>query len=154
MATSEAMKLAKMAAREADKQRAFMLMTQPAVVSTVTLLGGLYLANHIKWDQNGTRNADVRAIAMAGIAIGAMASAGIRDKYVLGGFGLAAGLSGLDPVKFPTSSDLTVNYGLGADAKLGPYNVPGVTPGHPWYEWLMGPIATIKDLVTGKGLTI
>lgn len=154
MGTSEAMKLARMASREADKQRAFAMMTNPAVVSTVTLLGGLYLANHIKWDENGTRNADVRAIAMAGIAIGSMASAGIRDKYVLGGFGLAAGVSGLDPVKFPSANDLTVNYGLGQDAKLFGANVPGVTQGHPWYEWLMGPIGTIKDLVTGKGLTL
>jgi hypothetical protein len=154
MATSDAMKLAKMAAREADKQRAFAIMTNPAVVSTVTLLGGLYLANHIRWDKDYNRNTDVRAIAMAGIAVGAMAAAGIRDKYVLGGFGVAAGVAGLNPVKFPSVSASFENVGLGADAKLFGANVPGLTPGHPWYEWLMGPIATIKDLVTGKGLTI
>jgi hypothetical protein len=151
MARSEALTLAKMAAREADKQRAFALVTNPAIVSTLTLLGGLYLANHVKWDQDGTRNADVRAIAMAGIAIGAMASAGVRDKYVLGGFGLAAGVSGLDPVKFPTSTtELTTNYGLGSDAKLFNQSIPGITPGVPAWEWLLGPFRGIYDYAKGK----
>jgi len=150
MAASEAMKLARMAAKEADKQRMFALLTNPAVVSAATLLGGLYLANQVRWDKDDARNADIRAIAMGGVAIGAMASSGVRDKYVLGGFGLAAGLSGLDPVSFPSSSDLTQNYGLGADAKLFGQAVPGITPGTSAWEWLLGPIMPLYEKLKGK----
>ena len=147
---SERVKLAKMAAKEADKQRLFALATNPAVLSIAVLLGGMYAANKIRWDSDETRNTEVRAIAMAGAAIGSLSAMGVRDKYVLGGLGLAAGVAGLDPVKFPTAGTLTENYGLGADARLFGASIPGITPGHPAWEWLLGPVGVPYDLAKGK----
>lgn len=148
MKQSETLKLAKMAAREADKQRVFALLSNPVVLGMGTLFAGLYAANHIRWDKDDTRNADVRAIAMAGAAIGSLAALGVRDKYVMGGFGLAAGVAGMDPVKFPAAQTLTENYGLGSDSRLFGASVPGVTPGYPGWEWLLGPARLPYDLLT------
>jgi hypothetical protein len=147
---SEAMKLAKMAIKEREKDRLFALVTNPAVVAMGTLLGGIYLANHIRWDDDETRNTDVRAIAMAGTAIGSMAALGLRDKWILGGLGLAAGVAGLDPVNVPSVDNLTENYGLGSDARLFGQSVPGITPGHPLWEWALGPLQIPYDLARGK----
>jgi len=150
MAVSEAVKLARMQAKENDKQRMFALLTNPAVVSLASLLTGLYVANHVRWDKDDARNADVRAIAMAGTAIGSLAAMGLKDKWLLGGFGLAAGVSGLDPVSIPSVSNLTENYGLGSDARLFGASVPGITPGHPLWELALGPIDPLYDRWRGK----
>lgn len=148
MATSDAVKLARMASREADKQRIFAIVSHPAILSSAALLGGVYAANKIRWDKDDTRNTDVRALAMAAVAITSLASAGVRDKYVLGGVGLAAGVAGLDPVKLPSTTELTTNYGLGSDARLFGQSLPGVTPGYPAWEWLLGPFRGVYDLAT------
>lgn len=147
---SEQQKLMRLASREADKQRLFAVVTSPAFMGMATLLGGLYVANHVQWDNDPVRNTDVRAIAMAGAAIGSLALLGVRDKYVLSGFGLASGIAGLDPVKFPAVSDLTANYGLGSDAKLFGVPVPGITPGTSAWEWLLGPAMPIYEKIRGR----
>ena len=134
MGMSEARKLAKLEARERDKQRMFSLLTNPLLLALGGFLAGTYIANSVKWSDDATRNADIRAIAMAGTAIGAMSYLGVHDKWVLGAFGTAAGLAGLDPVSLPGLSSLTENYGLGADARLFGTPVPGITPGYPAWE--------------------
>jgi len=150
MAVSEAVKLARMQAKENDKQRMFALLTNPAVVGLTSLLTGLYVANHVRWDKENARNEDVRAIAMAGTAIGSLAAMGLKDKWLLGGFGLAAGLAGLDPISIPSMSSLTENYGLGSDARFFGMSVPGITPGHPLWEAALGPIGPLYDIARGK----
>jgi len=138
------------ASREADKARAFQVLTSPAVLGLASLMGGLYLANHVTWDKDPTRNTDVRAIAMAGVAITSLAAAGIRDKYVLGGFGVAAGVAGLDPVKFPSVEGVTQNFGLGSDARLFGMPIPGITPGTSAWEWLLGPATPLYEKLKGR----
>jgi hypothetical protein len=147
---SDQERVMRLASREADKQRLFSVLTSPAVLGLASLMGGLYVANHVTWDDEPVRNTDVRAIAMAGTAIGALSVMGVREKWILGGFGLASGLAGLDPVKFPAVGDLTANYGLGSDAKLFGLPVPGVTPGTSAWEWALGPFMPLYEKMKGR----
>lgn len=96
--TSEAVKLAKMQARENERTRIYNLVQQPALLGFLVMAGGLYMANKVRWDPDDTRNADVRAIVSAGAAMAGLATTGVRDRWVLGGVGFAAGLSGLNPL--------------------------------------------------------
>jgi len=115
MAQSEALKLAKLQARENDRQRLAALLTSPPVLSMGVLFAGMYAANRIRWDQDDTRNTDVRAVVMGGVAMGALASLGVKDKWILAGAGAAAGIAGLDPVKIPSQLlKETIDVGSGA----------------------------------------
>lgn len=95
---SDAIKLARIQAKENERTRLYGLVAQPAVLGFLVMAGGLYAANRVKWDEDEVRNADVRAIVSAGAAMAGLASCGVKDRWLLGGVGVAAGLSGLDPV--------------------------------------------------------
>lgn len=136
----ERRKLARIAEREAQAQRAHALLTDPRILGLGTMFLGIYAANRIRWDEDPTRNRDMRAMVMAGTAIGSLSLMGVHDKYIQGGMALGCGLSGLDPVKIPSPESLTENYGMGADARLFGQSVPGVTPGTSAWEWLLGPL--------------
>jgi hypothetical protein len=95
---SEAITLAKMQARENDKQRIAQVLGSPGIMGLAILAGGLYAANKIQWDEDETRNADVRAVVSAGAVLAGLSQAGVKDKWILGITAGAAGLSGLEAV--------------------------------------------------------
>ena len=136
----ERRKLAKIAQRESEAQRVHALMTDPRILGLGAFFLGIYAANSIRWDDDPTRNTDLRAMVMAGTAIGSLSLMGVHDKYIQGGMALGCGLAGLDPVKIPSPGTLTENYGLGADSRLFGQSVPGITPGTSAWEWLLGPL--------------
>ena len=94
-----ALKLAKLQAEENDKTRLFGVIMAPPVLGMLVMAGGLYMANRVTWDsEDGARNADVRAVISAASTMAGLATAGVKDRWILGIAGGAAGLSGLNSV--------------------------------------------------------
>jgi hypothetical protein len=93
---SDTLRLARIASREADKQRAYNALMSPQVLGIIALLGGLYIANRVRWDEDDGQNRTMKSLAMAGTGVGALSLMGVRDKYVLGGMALLAGVAGAE----------------------------------------------------------
>ncbi len=98
IAGSQSNKIAKRAERNADKERLYSLITDPMVSSLLTLLVGIYLAEHIPWSDDAKRRSLLRGLALSGVTLTSMGRAGVGDLTTLGMSGIAgiAGLSGED----------------------------------------------------------
>jgi hypothetical protein len=90
------LKLAHIASREADKQRLYNALMAPQVLGMISLIGGLYIANKMPWDEDEGQNRTMKSLAMAGAGVGALSMMGVKDKYVLGGMALLAGVAGAE----------------------------------------------------------
>lgn len=95
MATSEAVKVARIKAKAQDHQRAWDLVTTPGVLRILTLVTLLGTARLVR-DTWGKDNMGVRDTAAAAAGIGSVllaADAGVRDKWALGAIAGATGLA-------------------------------------------------------------
>lgn len=91
MAVSEAVKLARMQARENERQRLFALLTDPRVLSAAALLGGVYVVEHIKFADDEGRNQRLRSAMMAALIYQALTMAGAKG-WPAAGASLVAGV--------------------------------------------------------------
>lgn len=126
---SERLQLAKIASREADKQRLFLLATSPVVLSTLTLFGGLLAANKIKWSEDASLQSGMRELACAGAVLTALSCAGVKDKWVLLPAAAAAGIAAGDgggTSYSPLQAAEATGVGAGVGLILGP---PGAVAG-------------------------
>jgi hypothetical protein len=92
---SEAMKLAKMQARENERQRLFAVLTDPRVIAAASLLGGVYAIEHIRFAEDEARNQRLKAAMMAALIYQSLSMAGAKGwpaavASVVGGVGLGA----------------------------------------------------------------
>lgn len=95
MATSEAVRLARMQARENEKQRLFALITDPKVMSAATLVGGVYAIEHIRFTEDEARNQRLKSAMMAAVIYQALTMAGAKGwpaamGSLVGGLGLGS----------------------------------------------------------------
>lgn len=118
------LRLARIACREADKQRMYNVLMSPQVLGIAALIGGLYVANKMEWDEDAGQNRTMKSLAMAGAGVGALSLMGVRDKYVLGGMALLAGVAGAEGGGTPWSP-LQAGEATVIGAGLGSV-VPGV----------------------------
>ena len=96
MAT-EAVKLARMQARENDKARMMALVTDPRVMALVVALAGIYVTERVTWSDDEGRNQRIRAAAMSMVIYQSLTMAGAKGwpaaiASLAGGIG--AGASG------------------------------------------------------------
>lgn len=106
---SEAIELAIMQAKENDKTRILSIVLSPPVLGMAMVAGGLILANKVTWDsKDPSRNADVRAVIGAAAIMAGLSTAGVKDRWLLGVAGAAAGLSGLQGVSDPVAGEVAL----------------------------------------------
>lgn len=94
-AHTEKVTLAKIAAREADKQRLANLVTQPHIMALGTAIAGMYVCEKIKWSEDEGRNQRLRAAALAMVMYQSLSMAGAKGwpaaaAALAGGLGLGA----------------------------------------------------------------
>jgi len=90
-----ALKLARLQAREADNQRIMAVLLDPRVMSAVTLVGGIYAIEHIRFAEDEGRNQRLRSAALAALIYAALSQAGAKGWPVAvaslaGGLGLGS----------------------------------------------------------------
>ena len=106
---SEAIELAILQAKENDKTRILSVVLSPPLLGVMVVAGGLILANKVTWDsKDEARNADVRAIIGAAATMAGLSTAGMKDRWILGVAGAAAGLSGLQSVPAPVVGEVAL----------------------------------------------
>jgi len=127
MAASEALKLARLAARQASQDRIFELLKDPAVEGLAVALGGMYVAQRIRWVEDDSANEDLRALATAAAVLIGTSRAGLSGtaSAVLAGGAAIAG-SG-EVVANLSGSKGFWNFLLGSDRRLWGLAIPGIT---------------------------
>ena len=120
MKKTEAIRLAEIQARENERTRVYALITHPAVMGMMIAAGGLLLANEIEWDHvDKTRSNDVRAAFSAASVMMGLSTAGVHDRYLVGGASIAAGLSGLKSLDISAPINAKEIIDVGASTVIG-----------------------------------
>jgi len=88
-------KLAKMQARENDKQRMFALLSDPKVLGAAALVGGVFAIEHITFSEDEGRNQRLKSAVLAALIYQALSTAGAKGWPVavaslVGGVGLGS----------------------------------------------------------------
>jgi hypothetical protein len=78
MPKSEALKLAKLQARENEKTRLWALVSDPRVLSTLSLVGGVYTIEHIRFAENEGRNQRLKTALLAAVIYQSLSMAGAK----------------------------------------------------------------------------
>jgi hypothetical protein len=92
---SEAVKLAKLQARENEKARLWALATDPRVVSAATLVGGILAVEKIQFSDDEGRNQRLKSAIMAALIYQSLSMAGAKGwpaaaASLVGGVGLGS----------------------------------------------------------------
>lgn len=121
---SDAIKLAKMQARENEKQRLFALLTDPKILAAASLMGGVYAIEHIRFAEDEGRNQRLKSAVMAALIYQSLSMAGAKGwpaavASLVGGVGLGSS-GGATPYSLLQAGEATL-IGAGAGSI-----VPGV----------------------------
>jgi hypothetical protein len=116
---TQALKLQRAQASESDKQRLFALLTDPRVLSTATLLAGVYAVEHIRFAEDEGRNQRLKAAVMAALIYQALSMAGARGwpaavASVVGGVGMGASGGGTPWSPLQAGEATLLGAGLGS----------------------------------------
>lgn len=77
------LKRARLAARNADKERMLALVTDPQVIGLATVMGGLLLANNVRFHKDDAANAAIQGVAASGAVLMGLGRAGVGDLTTL-----------------------------------------------------------------------
>jgi hypothetical protein len=116
---SEALKLAKLQARENEKQRLFSLLADPKVLGAVALVGGVYAVEHIKFAEDEGRNQRLKSAALAALIYQALSTAGAKGWPVavaslVGGVGLGSSGGGTPWSPLQAGEATAIGAGIGS----------------------------------------
>jgi len=116
---SETVKLAKMQAREADKQRLFTLLADPRVMAAATLVGGVYAIEHIRFAEDEGRNQRLKSAVLAAIIYQGLSMAGAKGwpaavASLVGGVGLGSSGGGTPWSPLQAGEAIAIGAGLGS----------------------------------------
>jgi hypothetical protein len=124
MATSQAVKLQRLANREREKERLFALLADPLVLAVLTTAVGLYGAERVTWSDDEGRNSRIRMAVEATILYAALTRVGAKGwpaALAAVGGGLATGGSGAGTSWSPLQAGEATLLGAGVGSI-----VPGV----------------------------
>lgn len=119
MAKSEALKLAKLQARENEKARLFAVLTDPRVMSALSLVGGVYTIEHIRFSQDEGRNQRLKSAVLAALIYQSLSLAGAKGwpaavASVVGGVGLGSSGGGTPWSALQAGEATVIGAGLGS----------------------------------------
>lgn len=119
MAKSEALALAKLQARENEKQRLMAVLLDPRVISALALVGGVYAVEHIRFSDDEGRNQRLKTAALAAIIYQALSQAGAKGwpaavASLVGGVGLGSSGGGTPWSPLQAGEATVIGAGLGS----------------------------------------
>jgi hypothetical protein len=117
--TSDAIKLAKMQARENEKQRLFALLTDPKILAAASLMGGVYAVEHIRFAEDEGRNQRLKSAMMAALIYQALSMAGAKGwpaavASLVGGVGLGSSGGGTPYSPLQAGEATLIGAGVGS----------------------------------------
>jgi hypothetical protein len=116
---NEAVKLAKMQARENDKQRMFALLSDPKVLGAAALVGGVLAIENISFSSDEGRNQRLKSALLAALIYQALSTAGAKGWPVavaslVGGVGLGSSGGGTPWSPLQAGEATVIGAGLGS----------------------------------------
>jgi hypothetical protein len=118
MMPSDAVKLARIQARENDKQRVMAVLLDQRVISALALVGGVYAVEKITFSDNEGRNQRLKSAALAALIYAALSQAGAKGwpaavASLVGGVGLGSSGGGTPWSPLQAVEATTIGAGLG-----------------------------------------
>lgn len=116
---SEALKLARIQARENDKQRVMAVLLDQRVISALALVGGVYAVEKITFSDNEGRNQRLKSAALAALIYAALSQAGAKGwpaavASLVGGVGLGSSGGGTPWSPLQAGEATAIGAGLGS----------------------------------------
>jgi len=124
---SEAVKLEREKRKTLSQERAWMLLTDPAITGALTAIAGMLLVQKLRFSEDDSANEDLRALATATVVLIGTSRAGLSgaaSAMLAGGAAIAA--SG-ETVQNLTGSRGFAQFLLGSDKKLFGLSIPGLS---------------------------
>jgi hypothetical protein len=119
MPKSDALKLAKLQARENEKTRLWGLVTEPRVLSVLSLVGGVYTIEHMRFAENEGRNQRLKTALLAALIYQSLSMAGAKGwpaavASLVGGVGLGSSGGGTPWSPLQAGEATVIGAGLGS----------------------------------------